>query len=265
MNVRSHEPVLDQALGVRDPRGRGEPERLGARGVGDGYDQVRLRPGSRARAAGRCGSGRRRPARPSTTESGREKYTHSNMQCARSPEFGMRRGVASWPLSSDDDLARSEVAEGLSSHQLDRDRFARDGDAPLHRAEDERADPEGVAERRRPCDADEHARQRSRRPAPCTPDGSRPRSRGCGRYSSAIIWAIVSVSAFPSSSTPWAWSRWRTRSKLTMSPLWAIAASSSRSLTTIGWAFSRSLVPGGGVADVPDADRTRAGSRAAPG
>src|SRR5271170_6563436 len=62
-------------------------------------------------------------------------------------------------------------------------------------------------------------------------------------YSSAIVWAIVSVSALPSRSTPWACSRWRIRSKLTRSPFAPRAASSAPSLKTIGWMFSMSDEP----------------------
>src|SRR5208282_6611678 len=55
------------------------------------------------------------------------------------------RGVRDLAPVENDDLAGSEVAEGLSAHQLDRDRLARYCDAPLARAEDQRSDPQRIA------------------------------------------------------------------------------------------------------------------------
>ena len=79
-----------------------------------------------------------------------------------------------------------------------------------------------------------------------------PSSSRVREYSSAMSCPIVSVSALPSSSTPCARNRRLVRSKLTRSPLTAIAASSSRIRRASGWAFSRSVEPSCACGTVPD-------------
>ena len=51
------------------------------------------------------------------------------------------------PFSRTIDLAGVDVPDQLSAHQFEGHGLARDGNAPVERPEDERTDPERVAER----------------------------------------------------------------------------------------------------------------------